>query len=232
VAAAGHVLVLTGGDPVDPATAAWLPAGATVVAADSGLAQAARLGLHVDLAVGDFDSVDPALLARAEASGTVVERHPAAKDHTDLELAVRVAQRLGAERLTVVGGHGGRLDHALANVLALAQTAFAGARVDAVVGRARVAVVHDRVELVGERGDVVSLLPVGGPARAVTTEGLLYPLHGEDLGPGTTRGVSNEMTGSLAAVSLAAGVLLAVRPGVRGTHVDGSADDADGDGDG
>lgn len=227
MAAASHVLVLTGGDPVDPTTAVWLPDGATVVAADSGLAQAARLGLHVDLAVGDFDSVDPALLARAEASGTVVERHPAAKDHTDLELAVLVAERLGAGRVTVVGGHGGRLDHALANVLALAQTAFAGVAVDAVVGRARVAVVHDRVELVGARGDVVSLLPVGGTARGVRTEGLLYPLVGEDLGSGTTRGVSNEMTGSLAAVSLAAGVLLAVRPGVRGTHVDGGASAAD-----
>lgn len=216
-----HVLVLAGGDPVEASTAAWLPADAYVVAADSGLHQAERLGLHVDLAVGDFDSVDPTALDAAVAAGAVVERHPAAKDHTDLELAVGVAQRLGAERLTVVGGHGGRLDHALANVLALGQAAFAGVTIDAVMGRARLAVVHDRADLLGDRGDVVSLLPLGGPATGVRTEGLLYPLDDEDLDPGTTRGVSNEMTGPVAAVTVGTGVLLVVRPGTRGTHADG-----------
>jgi thiamine pyrophosphokinase len=59
----------------------------------------------------------------------------------------------------------------------------------------------------------VSLLPVHGPARGVTTEGLLYPLAGEDLEPGTTRGVSNEMTAAEALVRVRDGVLLAVRPG-------------------
>ena len=60
-------IVLAGGDPADPRLAASLPAGARVVAADSGLAQAAALGLHVDLVVGDMDSVDSDLLAEAEA---------------------------------------------------------------------------------------------------------------------------------------------------------------------
>jgi thiamine pyrophosphokinase len=213
-----HVVVLAGGDPVDPATAAWLPPDAYVVAADSGLAQAAILGLVVDLAVGDFDSADPALVDEVVARGGAVERHPEAKDHTDLELALQVAGRLGPERITVVGGHGGRLDHALANVALLADVALAGATVDAVMGAARIAVVHDRVELVGERGEIVSLLPVGGAAGGVRTEGLLYPLGGDDLPAGTTRGVSNEMTGSSASVSLTSGVLLVVRPGEKGTH--------------
>jgi thiamine pyrophosphokinase len=47
----------------------------------------------------------------------------------------------------------------------------------------------------------------------VATGGLLYPLVGEDLPAGTTRGVSNVFTGAEAAVSLSAGVLLAVQPG-------------------
>lgn len=220
VAAPRHVVVLAGGDPVDAATGEWLPAEAYVVAADSGLAQAAPLGLRVDLAVGDFDSVDPALLDQVAGEGCRLERHPEAKDHTDLELALDAARRTGAERITVVGGHGGRLDHALANVAVLAGTALAGATVDAVMGRARIAVVHDRVELLGRRGEIVSLLPVGGAVAGVRTEGLLYPLHDEELPPGTTRGMSNEMTGAAASVSVRSGVLLAVRPGTVGTHVD------------
>ena len=57
-----------------------------------------------------------------------------------------------------------------------------------------------------------------GPARGVTTTGLLYPLHSEDLVPGTTRGVSNELVSDPATVTLTGGVLVAVQPGLLGTH--------------
>ncbi len=66
------------------------------------------------------------------------------------------------------------------------------ARVDAHVGGAHVTVVHDRVDLVGAPGRLCSLLPFGGPAVGVLTDGLRYPLRRETLAPGTTRGVSNE----------------------------------------
>ncbi len=44
------------------------------------------------------------------------------------------------------------------------------------------------------------------------TEGLRYPLAGEDLDPGTTRGVSNELIAPSARVSVQTGVLLAIQP--------------------
>jgi thiamine pyrophosphokinase len=58
----------------------------------------------------------------------------------------------------------------------------------------------------------VTLLAAHGPARGVTTEGLRYRLTGEDLQPGSTRGVSNELLADHARVHLEAGVLLAVQP--------------------
>ena len=62
------------------------------------------------------------------------------------------------------------------------------------------------------------LLPVHGPALGVVTGGLLYPLAGEDLQPGSTRGVSNELAATHAVVRIGSGVLLAVQPGQSGTH--------------
>jgi thiamine pyrophosphokinase len=79
-------------------------------------------------------------------------------------------------------------------------------------------VVTTYAELYGEPGDLVSLLPVGGPALGVRTTGLLYPLRGERLLPGTTRGVSNELAATLASVEVEAGTVLAVQPGLAGTH--------------
>ena len=86
------------------------------------------------------------------------------------------------------------------------------------MGTARLAVVRDRATLSGPAGDLVTLLPVHGPAMGVTTAGLLYPLKGEDLPVGTSRGVSNELVHDPATVTLAAGVLVAILPGVLGTH--------------
>jgi len=68
--------------------------------------------------------------------------------------------------------------------------------------------------LAGVPGELLTLLPLGGPATGVRTEGLEYPLAGETLEPGTTRGVSNVFTSTGARVTLTDGVLLAVRPEV------------------
>jgi thiamine pyrophosphokinase len=208
------VVVGGGGPPEVDAGALGVPLDrALVVAADSGLDGARRLGLVPDVVVGDMDSVDPASLAAAERAGVPVERHPVAKDATDLDLAIDAALARGARRIVAVTGAGDRFDHALAVALSLAAPRLAGVAVEAWIGRARLWVVRDEVVLPGEPGALVSLLPVHGPARGVTTQGLRYPLAGEDLEPGTTRGVSNEMTAAAARVRVRTGVLLAVLPG-------------------
>jgi thiamine pyrophosphokinase len=81
------------------------------------------------------------------------------------------------------------------------------------MGHARITVIRTEATLLGAPGDLVSLLAAHGPARGVRTEGLRYPLAREDLHPGSTRGISNELLGAHAVVGLDAGVLLAVQPG-------------------
>lgn len=212
------VVVVTGGDPVDPAHLRDLPVGALVIAADSGIEHALAIGLAIDVAVGDFDSVSAGALQAAVAGGATVERHPEAKDATDLELALDAALARGAARIHVLGGHGGRLDHLLANAVLLASPRYAGVHLVAQMGEARVTVVRQEATLTGRRGGLVTLLAVHGAALGVTTESLLYPLRGESLQPGSTRGVSNELTGAVATIRIEGGVLLAIQPGQAGTH--------------
>jgi len=205
-------LVFAGGDRPPAALLAALDRSAIVIAADSGLDHALALGFTADVVVGDLDSVTPDALARARDAGADVEHHPTEKDETDLELALRRAVVLGVQRVTVIGGGGGRHDHLLANALVLGHADYAGLEVDALVGTARLTVIRTRAELHGAPESFLSLLPLGGPARGIRTEGLRYPLHDEELAPGTTRGVSNELLGATAVVSLREGVLLAVQP--------------------
>jgi thiamine pyrophosphokinase len=189
-----------------------LPAGAVVIAADSGAEHALELGLRVDVAVGDFDSVSEATLRAVETAGARLERHPAAKDATDLELALDAALTLGPERILVLGGGSGRLDHLLGQLLLLAADAYAAVQVDAQLGAAAVHVVRRERVLAGGLGELISLLAVHGPARGVVTDGLAYPLRGETLVPGSSRGLSNLFAAPEARLSLEDGSLLAVRP--------------------
>ena len=205
-------LVFAGGDPLPHGIDARLPADAFVVAADSGLRFAQMLGRRVDLVVGDFDSVDANDLSAAETAGAVIERHPEAKDATDLELALEAARAHGARRIVAVGGYGGRLDHFLANCLLLAAPRFHDVDVEAWIGDAHVLVVRDRAEITGATGSLCTLLALGGEARGVTTSGLTYPLTDDDLLPGSTRGVSNELTSTVATVSVREGTVLVIQP--------------------
>lgn len=215
---AAVALVFAGGDIVPTAAAAALPAARWVVAADAGAHLADALGYRPDVVVGDLDSVDPTLLDRLTALGVTVERHPPAKDETDLELAVARAAATGARQVVVVGGSGGRLDHLLANALLLASPRFADLDIQAVTAHGRLWVVRRRAQITGQVGELVTLLAVHGPASGVRTTGLRWSLGGETLAPGSSRGVSNELVESSAEIEVAHGVVLVVLPGEQGSH--------------
>jgi thiamine pyrophosphokinase len=206
--ATGLTIVVAGGKWSRPRP---IPPADFVIAADSGLDRAEALGLSVDLVVGDFDSVRPETLAAAAARGVTVERHPAAKDKTDLELAVDRALERGARRVLLVAVEGGRADHALANLLLLASERFAGVELEAWTDNAVITVLRGRRDFDWTPGDTVSLLAVGGDARGVTTRGLAYPLRGETLAVGSSRGVSNVVADAAVSIAVDAGVLLAIR---------------------
>ena len=206
------VIVVAGGSPPFECEPVRLPEGATVIAADGGVDRALALGLHVDLAIGDFDSVTPEGLAAAEGAGARVEPYPAAKDATDLELALDAAIALGPARIVFVGWGGGRLDHLLGSVLLLADKRYAAAEIDAYLGDAYAHIIRGSRTLAGVPGDLLSLLPVHGAAEGITTEGLEYPLRGETLPPSTSRGISNVFSASEARITVERGCLLAVRP--------------------
>ena len=208
------VVVVAGGAP-DPGTAHAIPAGTTVVAADSGLERASEWGLQVTIAVGDFDSASVEAVRAAEAAGTRIERHPAEKDATDLELALDTALSLDPKRIVVLAVVGDRLDHLLSIFQLLAAPRYAGVELDARIGRAQIHVIRDQRVLSGQPGELLSLFALHGPARGIRTEGLAYPLTGETLEPGSTRGVSNVFLAESALIAVEDGVLVAVRPGVE-----------------
>ena len=209
------VVVVAGGEAPRRETALAVPLGARVIAADGGLEHALALGLGVTTAIGDFDSVGAAALESAASAGIELVRHPETKDATDLELALDAAVALDPPRVLVLAGEGGRLDHLLATLLLLGSERYAGVQLDAEIGEASAHVIRGERELAGLPGRLVSLLALNGPAEGVWTAGLGYPLAGETLEPGSSRGVSNVFSGDAARIRVDRGVLIVVVPGAE-----------------
>lgn len=181
-----------------------------VVAADGGALHCRALGVRPHIILGDFDSLPAAELAAWQAEGVRTISHPVEKDATDLELALLYAQEHGADQIAVLGGLGTRWDHSVANLLLGAQQQFAAMRITFLQGRQRLFTFRGQIALTAQMGELVSLLPVGGDAVGVTTRGLKYPLDGETLHLGSSRGVSNVAVESGAEVRLTSGILLCI----------------------
>ncbi len=184
---------------------------ALMVAADGGVRVAAHYRRAVQTVIGDMDSLSPDELAALEAQHATLIRHPAEKDETDLELALIWAAGQGADWLRILGATGGRLDQAISNIYLLALPVLEGRDVKLVAGVQETWLARPgTVEISGAVGDTISLIPLNGTVRGISTENLYYPLHNEDLYFGPARGVSNLMTAAQAAIRVREGVLLIV----------------------
>jgi thiamine pyrophosphokinase len=213
-------VVVASGEP-DARDAEHLANADLVVAADGGGRWLDAIGVRPDLLLGDLDSVEPALVERLATGGVAVERHPTDKDASDAELALGRAVASGADEVILLGALGGeRLDHEIANLLLLADPGWRGVVRDLRIVRggtvARALHGGERLGLGGMVGDRVTLLPIGGPAEGIRTEGLRYPLDGEPLDMGRSRGLSNEVVGTPASVSLERGTLLVIEMASKG----------------
>lgn len=195
------VLVLAGGEatPKEARTAAT--DADFVITADGGFDLARAAGIHVDLLLGDLDSLS------LVPKDVPILRVPREKDATDLELALDHAVAMNPERIVVVGAFGARLDHTLANANLLEKYDLPIVLFHAGV---RVYLVGRKVEIPASCGDLVSLIPLTTEARGIFTQGLRYPLHDGVLFRASTRGVSNEVVSLPCTVEVRAGKLLLI----------------------
>jgi thiamine pyrophosphokinase len=209
--ASTRVLIFANGLLPDPARArALVRPEDFVISADGGTRHALALGLKPAVIIGDLDSLLETDHASIESPDVSVIAHSPDKDETDVELALQYALQQKPSAIMIVGALGGRLDQTLANVSLLADPTLAGADVRLDDGVEAAFFCWDSAKVEGRHGDLVSLLPWGGPTAGVHTDGLRWPLRGETLYAARTRGISNEMTGDSAQVRIESGLLLII----------------------
>lgn len=164
-----------------------------VICADSGFDSALKYGIHTNLLVGDMDSLKSDACSMKDK---IV--FPVRKDYTDSEIAVKHALSMNPDEIILLGAVGTRLDHSVGNIFLLKQISDAGIKGCIADRHNRVYYYRDSFEIKDSCGATVSLIPVTPAIEGITTYGLDYPLNGETLRFGATRGLSNVVTESSA----------------------------------
>jgi len=183
-----------------------------VIAADSGLHTAQKLGLRIDAIIGDMDSVDENALAEAKSRGTKIIQHERDKNFTDLHSALLYAAECGTKKIVVVTAGGGRLDHQLGVIAAMFDPQLRQTQVEAIWDNEEIFALQGPTscEFSAEVDDIVGLQAFSATATGISTSGLRWQLLNEQLTNHETRGVSNEATEKRVSVSLIAGQLLVI----------------------
>lgn len=179
-----------------------------VIAVDGGRAVLDELGCMPDLTLGDFDS-----LGYVPSDGEI-ERHPSHKDKSDLELAFDRVSEQGFSDVVVYGALGGRLDHTVANLQMCARFAEEGLTV-LLIGSdcaVRILVGPTTYDLPKVAQGTVSVFAGTREALGVAETGLEYPLDKATLSNRTSLGLSNELTGVPASISVEEGTLFVFHP--------------------
>ncbi len=190
-----------------------------IIAADGGAGHCRELGIIPTVIIGDFDSIHPEDLARFEAAGSKLLRHPIRKNYTDLESALDHAVKSSANEIVLFGALGARWDMSLANILLFAK--YGASRIRIIEGQEEIipAKGPGEITIEGEKGDGLSLVPAGGDACGISLYGLEYPLENEILKFGSTRGISNVLVEKKALVHIEQGLLLCIHTRCRSTII-------------
>ncbi len=177
-----------------------------VIACDKGYTYAKRCGVLPDLVVSDFDSyggqIDP---------GIPVKRFQSEKDDTDTMIAIRYAVEHGFEEVLLLCALGGRLDHALANLQALAFAQAHGLRASIRAEDTFVTTLQNgSLRIPRREGWSLSVFAVTDRCTGVSVSGAKYPLRDAEVTNRFPFGVSNEWVEDTAEISAAEGILLIV----------------------
>lgn len=182
-----------------------------IIGVDSGLHFLQRNQIVPTHIVGDFDSVQPKVIAQYKKCSNISihELHPV-KDASDTEVALRLALDLGVKELWILGATGSRLDHVMANIQILKIALDAGVKAWIVDTCNRISLCENEIRILKEDsfGAYFSLFPFGDEVKDVSIQGAKYPLSKYRMTNNESRCVSNEICDSEVIITFGEGIMI------------------------
>ncbi len=182
--------------------------------ADRGALLLAERGIKMEAAFGDFDSVTEGELEFIRQAAKDVYVYPPEKDETDLELSLAWAYRQKPNRIIIYGATGGRMDHAMGNIMLLASAEHLRQPVKASIEDLQNEISFyypGSYTIHKQRKPYVSFIPISEEITGITLTGFLYPLTDAVLKRGRTLSISNQLNSQTGTFSFSSGILMMIR---------------------
>lgn len=186
------------------------PAADVVIAVDGGAVTCVEAGVTPSSVVGDLDSLDSATAAALRGAGVEFHVFSAEKDETDLDLALAESRKLGCTSVWVTGAFTGRLDHTLAAVGSVGQSADLMPMIVEPHQMGWVLAPDHRssveIDTAGTTFSVIALSDIA----TVSVQEAQWPLDHVEIVRLSSRGISNVALGERACVTVHRGRVLVI----------------------
>ena len=195
------VYIFTGGEIFHQYIEERPEEGDLVISADAGYKNAALMGVHTNILIGDFDS-----LGDIPDDVDEVLQLPVEKDLTDTQVAVETAIEKGADEIVIVGSTAGRFDHALSTLAILEKYWKTRVPIYVVNGQNRVRFIKNSGFIVVRSAyKYFSIIAADEKVKGVSIEGAKYPLTKKTLTRDHQFAVSNEIVKNAALITVKKG---------------------------
>ncbi|MGP1570200.1 MAG: thiamine diphosphokinase, partial [Eubacteriales bacterium] len=165
-----------------------------IICADKGYSYAKSAKIKPNMLIGDFDSLNIDM-----PDDISIEHYPSEKNDTDTMLCLKYALERDFDEIILIGGIGGRIDHTIANIQAMAYTLDNWKGNDRY--QKRISMIDDKnwliliknnaISLTGREGQLLSIASFSNESKKVTTSGLHWNLREATLTNTFPLGVSN-----------------------------------------
>lgn len=177
-----------------------------ILCADGGYNHAKKAGIVPHYLIGDFDSLKGSIPPDINRM-----TYPCEKDDTDTGLCLQAALDLGCRDILIIGGLGGRFDHAAANIQAMSGIAGKADRVAMKDNKNYCTILQNNsLHLQKQERQHVSVLSLSDKALGVSVTGAKYPLSDYTMTRTFPLGVSNEYEDDTVTISVREGTLLII----------------------
>lgn len=183
-----------------------------IICADGGAKHLYKLNIVPNYIIGDLDSLEESIINYYKNKGVDFKKFPKRKDETDAQLCIHLAKDLNASEIHLLGALGGRIDHTIANINLMYYIKELG--INPII-KSKVEDIYmidsEFINIMGKRGDIISIIPAKGDVSGVTLKNLEYPLENATIKYGNPIGISNVMKSNQCSIKVKNGCLIIVR---------------------
>jgi len=200
-------LIIANGEPLADHITKGFSANRHLIALDGALKQCLASGIVPNICIGDFDSLDPAIIDKSRSEYDIQFIRNPCQNSTDLEKALNYLHTIAADDILICHATGWRLDHTLYNLRLLKRFHQKFKSISLITENEKTFFIKNQnIKLSGPKNEAVALLSF--PKAIINSKGLKYDMEDYLLDHGFSESTSNALEKGVAYINIQGEVLL------------------------